>query len=344
MTSVIVSNVLPDIITPVSVSYSNTIQSAYSLRFYYKGGKDVICIQRSSKDVFTVYIPMFSLVERGNIVATVISMEKDIEREETTLAIPVGKFFLFDTGTKKVLDINSFIDFLPFINTKNTIFIVQNENGTIEPTILYLADQTNYGILQFLPLVIAKRELIMSKKACGWGIAGRKLLTYLVVKRYGKECNFSSEMGCWDTMRYDFNVEQDHHPAVNLDKLILERANGLAAGINYTTYLGYMDGTLVKEGEQVILLSDILQSGVKSFCNDKYSQVIEVEIDVLKETYKSVNIYTQSGVVFVELNQGIELTEDRIKEDLDANEVTLVNDIQDISEANYGKYLSHPYS
>lgn len=336
MTSVIISNVLPEIINPVSVSYTEFVQNAYSLRFYYKGGSNVVCIQRSSKDVFTVYIPTFSSVERDKTVVTIISMENDIEREELSLGIPMGKYFLFDVAVKKILSLDSFIDFIPFGNTKHSLFVIQNEDGSLGTSILYLADQTDYGIIQFLPLVLAKRELIPSTKPAGWGKTGKKLLTYLVSKRYTKSCNFLSENGCWDNVTYKFNPKLDHHSTVNLDKHILDRSAELAASINYTTYIGYLDGTLVKEGgEQVILLSEVLHSGVKSFCNSKHNSVINVEIDILKETYKLIDIYTRSGIVFVELNQGIELTTERIKEDLDANEVNIVTGIEDLDEERY---------
>jgi len=334
LTSVIISNVLPEIITPVSVTYTNTVQNAYSLRFYYRGGKDVVCIQRSSPTVFTVYIPAFSSVERDKIADVIFGLEKDIEKEEAALAIPVGRFSLLDIGTKKILDITSFIDFIPFISTKRSLFIIQNEDGSFVTSTMYLADPSDYGVMQFLPLVLAKRELMPSKSHRGcWGRTGKGLLSYLVSKRYSKPHNFLLETGCWDNVIYEFNPKLDHHPTVNMDKLILDRAAELATSINYTTYIGYLDGTLVKEdGGKSVLLSEVLHSGVKSFCNPGYDMVVNVEIDIQKETYKTIDIYTLSGVVFVELNRGIELTTERIKEDLDANEVNIMTGLEGLEE------------
>ena len=339
MTSIIISNVLPDIISPVNVAYSRTLQDAYSVLYYYKGGNNVVCIQRSSSTVFTVYIPLFSTVDAGKVVETISNLEKDIVKEELALAIPIGRYFLFDIGTKKIVTMDSLIDFIPAINTKNTIFILQNEDGSYASTIMYLADQTDWGVLQFVPISIAKRELLRPKLAINWSSVGKGLLTYLVSKRYAKKGDFSLLTGCWDSPDYRFNPKQDHHPTVNLEKLIITRAAELCTSIDYAEYARYLGGSEANYNSEPdmksILLSSVLQFGVKSYCTNAYDSTINVEIDVLKETYKLIWIDTKSGVVFVELNPGIDLTEDRIKEDLEASEVNLVTTVYKNSEGLY---------
>lgn len=331
MTSIINSNVLPPVISPISVAYGDKIQKAYALSFYYKGCKDVVCIQRSSPIVLTVYIPAVSCVDGSKIVELILGLEKDIAAEEKFLAIQPGNYFLFDTITKKILTMDSFMDYVPYYNTKHSLFIIHNQDGTSDSVVYYLADSTLYGILQFLPIVEAKRNLFLPTKTLEWSKSGVKLLTYLIAKKYGINGTFLSLNGCWDAPSHELNPVSSHrHPVIDKESLIFNKVNDLATTIygdtDETDLLGessYTQDTLEETGN-VMMLSDLLSAGVESVYGDKYSPVIRVEMDVLRDKYSSITVYTRTSTVYVKLNYGTSMTLEKIKEDLGAENVTII--------------------
>ena len=338
MTTVVLTYLLPDILAPAS---DHDIKSAYALRYYFRGGADVICIQRTSPLILTVYIPIFSKVSRDKIHELINDLSKDIEDEEKFLLVESKKYFLFDTHTKKILTPDSFMDYIPYVNFNSTLFISQNENGSIKPTVMYLGDASGDTAIKLLPLAVAKRELMRPRTMNIWTATGKAMLTHMICKKHSIkydlfEKSLAIAKGAWTDVVYDFSAVDEYSPVVNMGELSVNRAISLATEMEHLSV--FHPNTL--SSTRTVLLSEVLHSGVKSFCNGSYGAVIEVNIDVQKEIYNLIYIYTQSGTVAVQLNKGVDLSLERVKEDLNTDNVTVVHYVEDDlvkdAEAYYG--------
>jgi len=314
--------------------HDTVIQRAHGLRFYFKGGGDLVALQRGSERVYTVHIPIFSDVVAATISSLVAELAEDIAKEIEVKKIGNVEWFLFDTKTKKILCKDSFMDFIPYHSIRKALFVVENEDGTNEKYFRYMPDSSNYALIQLMCTIVAKRELMLpiSEVASDWSLTGKQLLSYLVSERFYMKVDFSSIYGCWDAMKLVFNKNRKYPIPVNLDTMNVDRAKKLAVDAHYGDVDDdYPDFSSPPPsiGNVKTLLSDVLLIGVDAFCKNS-TGYIDVEIDWMRETFKSVTIDCVSGICFVELNRGIEISLEQLKDDLQADNLQILSDLTDI--------------
>lgn len=327
MTTYIRSHIAPDIILGLSPT-STTIQEAFGIRFYFKGGKDILSLNKETDTRTLYYVPSFSSVPTDKVVEILTPLEKDIEDGMSEYKIPLDQPFLFDTGTKKILDVASFIDFIPYYGISGALFIIENEDGSHDLQVKYITDNTDYGKIQFLNIIQAKRELIAPSKGT-WTSTGKKLLTFLTAQRYLKTTSFTSEHGLWDSMDMKLNPKRAFEIPIDLSTMNTTRAKELAVGIVEIDddYPAFLEGIASDIPEQGIMLSDLLQMGVESFYAGGYAKQVDVQIDLMRDTYKMILLSTDERICFVELQKGIEMSLEQLKEDLQTETIQLVDDL-----------------
>jgi hypothetical protein len=328
--TITISKLVSPVLEPTSVLNANVIQNAYDIRFYFRGGRDVICIKRNAPDNYTVHIPAVSLVKETEILAIIENKYKELTAELDLLKIPLDTYVLFDTIVCKIITPKDFIDYFNCYDTRRSLFVLINEDGSTENKIRYIADQTDIGLLQFAPLVIAKRELFRSSD---WTQTGRRLLSYLVSSKYDIPGNFYQEYGCWANVSYKFNEKSPDTLSVDLSSFDLTRVKALAEGATDKLF-SIVDGD-VSIDKQGVLLSDLIKTGVSSLCKSALKPVIDVIIDVGKDVYNTIVIYTESETCYVSLNTGVSLTLEKIKENLQTDNIKLIS-YDDTEEMNYG--------
>jgi hypothetical protein len=321
LTAVVITSVVPPILHRTSPIHDTDIQKACGIKFYFKGGVDLLAVQRSSTKVFTVYIPLFSDLTVSTSTSLIASSENEISKQMEKRGIKSNDWFIFDTNSKQILSYGSFMDFIPYSSIKKAVFIIENKDGTNNGELYYLSDNSDYSLVQFLSTVVAKRELMYSK-AASWSKSGKQLLSFLVSKRFHRPVDFSKAYGCWDPLNLIFNSDRLYPMHIDLSKLNVGRASALAARMYYEDSDPPEFG--IEPGTGDVTLSDLLMLGVRSFCNSGYGR-IEIIIDFMADVYKQIIIDGTSGICFVSLNSGVDVTLDRIKEDLQADDVQLMS-------------------
>lgn len=330
MTTVFRTYSTPGFLTPVSSTNSQLIQKAYDLKFYYRGGKDVVAITQDSSTSFSITIPVFSTVFNNmkdkDVSIIFNNSEKEIKAEMELYGIGMRQGFLFDTYTKKILVEDSFIDYTPYYTMGSALFIMINENGDSDDKVYHPADASSTGILQLCLLILAKRELLIPKDAI-WSTAGKQLLSFLISSKYKHYGNFLNEKGCWDSV--DITLKGKHRDArpINIQKMNTKKALSIAGITEDEEYAAWLSGNPFMAPEEDlgdITLTDVLQAGLDSFLTGPYSGVLEVDIDVMKDTFASISIDTGAILCFVKLLPGVNYPIGRLMEDLQSDNVQIL--------------------
>lgn len=318
MTAYVITSGIPTILEGLSPVSTDLIQKSGRILTYYRGGKDVLAITRRGESYY-VYIPAFCSLDGSKATHVLTEVIDELVAEMTVHGLGEGEPFLFDTVQKKILDESGFYDYIPYVGIKTAIFIIQDARGITIPNYYYISNTMDYGIMQILPLMIAKRELFPAKGA-EWTKTGKQLLSFLVSERYGKSFSFEYDSGPWDSVTYKLTSGIAPH-AIELEKLNCSRALELSSTIN--PMAEYPLAVVDKEDGR-LLLSDLLQVGVDSFFNGKYSESIEFEIDLMRETYKSVTLDAAVNICFVALQPGVEISLNQLRDDLQSENVQIL--------------------
>lgn len=341
----------PPVIKCVNPVTSNIIQDAHNIKFYYRGGRGIVLLEKETEKGFNVYVPSFSALTKDGIHEKLNKpeIEKAIDEQMAVCEVQLFNWFLFDIDTKMILTSESFIDFIPYYGIDKSVFVIENEDGSFEPGCRYLSNQSPYGIMQFLPLVIAKKELIYPARQSSWSNAGKKILSYLVSEKHGHPGEYKYQTGHWDSVTYMIKQSKTRTTPIDLTRLntnkILEISRTLCIGdeiiegaMSEEDLDMYADWHRMRRFEgsagmsagrvgSIILLTHLLDSGVERFFQGDYHEMIDVELDTQRDVFKSISIDPPSGLVFVETVPGVEYTLERIKEMLQTERVQLLNEL-----------------
>jgi len=332
MTSVTRINIIPgDILERVGIN-DHVLKEASGILFYFKGGRDVICLKKE-KDSYTVFIPSFSSVDPTKLDDTVKGLKESIDQQADELKIPSGRFFAFDTGTKKALTKNGFLRFVPYYTPKNAIFILLDEGGKSDGKIYFLSDVSDYGVLGALSLIVARMELTMPINGT-WTNTGKMVLHYLIARIFEKAASFNSRYGSWDSVKLEFKNKSLYSPDVDLSKLNLSRAKSLAESIRLdkpkegdVVEENPFENPLDKKGfenDHSVRLTDIVEIGMDNIISAGHG-VVEVEIDMMREVFDSIVIDCEAGIAFIKKAPGCVLLEHEIRESLECETIQIVD-------------------
>jgi hypothetical protein len=336
---------IPDVIHAIGTSTFDSLDKASRIFFYYRGGADVVCIKRDSENLFSVFNPPFNTRAVNTVVDEVRNNSDAIVQDMNEMKIPMNTWFLFDIFTKKCLNVESFMDYIPYSGIKRALCIFET-GGVRENKIWFLGDQSPYGTLQLLMKVIAKRELVAPTQST-WSTPGKKLLAFLVSHRFYLQNSFAYESGAWDSVTVTGEFTPADKLPLKLDKLNTTRAVELAASIVKSPPLlpspedANLDNDETVEDDDIlwrqwkgeypfasdkegILLSEVLQVGVESFYNSAYTQTFNVEIDLMGDTFKEIVIDPIAKICMVCLNPGTEFSIERLSEDFQTDTVVIM--------------------
>jgi hypothetical protein len=317
LTSIVITSAIPSILEGLSPVSQDLIQKAGRILTYYRGGKDVLAIIKRA-DSYYVYIPSFCSLTGTSATSELTAVVDSLVSEMTAFGLDDGEPFLFDVKQRKILEPTAFYDYIPYNSMKSAIFLIEGTDGVLLKPVFYISNTIDYGIMQTLPLMIARRELYPAKGA-DWTKTGKQLLAFLVSERYGSVHGFNFDSGPWDAVSYKL-AKPSTPRAIDLGKLDCTRALELSATINPMAEYP-VENNLFDDGR--LLLSDLLQVGVDSFFNGSYTELIEFEIDLMKETYKSVTLDPKVNVCFVGLQPGVEISLSQLREDLQSENVQI---------------------
>ena len=344
------NNVLPEFLKATPIIHNTAISSASKIRFYYRGGRDVVVLTYG-KQTLTVCIPPFSSQLPAAVGTLLTEILQEIRAEMASLGIQENEPFLFDMGTKKCPIVGGFMDFIPYFGMKGALFVLEHEDVT-ENVVRFCPDASTYGVMQFLSLAIAKRELRAPKGGL-WTRTGKQLLAFLAAERFFYNLSFQYDSGPWDSLAITEKFQATENLPVDLGKMKISRATVLYEKLaskltgpieESTAMIPYQgDGMLDNEfdddnfsyipyghtGEPSIqdgdiLLSEVLEVGIDNFFTGAYTQPLEVIVDTLKEIFASIILDTLAGVCLVVLNKGISIPLERLKEDLGTESVEIV--------------------
>ena len=333
---IVFNNTCPPFLKKAVTAELGEISMAYGIRWYYRGGGDLVSLKQQSKNLMEIYIPDVSELSSINGERLVKESIDEIQAEMSTLEIKFGECFLFDTKTKKILTRDSYIDFTPYYNLTRGLFIMVNEHGESNGTVWCVTDKTAYGQLNRVAMFMAKRELASPEKADFWSIDGKRLLSFLVAHRYGINVPFSTEHGIWSTAVYRFPKTRDTPSNVDLRTVNLDNIKKKLEKMMDTNPFVPNDVVDADVIEGSVLLSDILQVGVSSLYHGDCG-VINVTIDIASDIYKMITLDSTSRTCLVALCNGVHKSVEEIKEELDADDVQLVSDDTiDGKEVTYG--------
>lgn len=342
MKTVITTYKSPDIIQRTSPVYDNVIQDAKRVLFYYPGGGTTLSLCLNDRETVSLFVPPFSNIKSADAADLVRSLSVDILAEADLCGIESGKDFLFNTHTKKIILSKDFIDFIPVYSTKGCLFVLEQEDGTIESCFRYVGDQTDSGILQFLALVIAKSDIAPPMNGL-WTNDGKALLSFLVAERCSKAYEFKTLNGPWSSVAYSTRVNKGYVPVYDQSHYRLDKAREIVAArikgfgvakprslqeaMDLDDYKDYLDSSASStKDEGQILLSDLVAIGVDGFTTGGYG-LIEVNIDVSADVYQKIVIDGESGICFVTLAKGVHKPIEQIKDELNADNVEIVGDL-----------------
>ena len=330
----------------------DAIQKSYGVKWYYRGGGELLYLSKDlDGDSFSYYIPPFSYVTPVEAI-NFITREAENIKKEIVETNSQALFFLIDTKTVKILTEDSFMEFCPYYNTKNAIYLLTrlNDKGeeVIETNIRYFTDKTTYAEIINLSFFIAKRELALPIASKAWSKTGKQLLCYMVSVLHKKPENFTSPDGMWNGVNYEFPEKRT--PTFYMDEATLNCAK-LDELADVSKAAASLMGDPAAEDKNVddpdtthsIRMSDITELGVSSFCKGEYG-AIEVEMDILRDVYEAVMIDGKTGICLVKLQKGVKITKEQIKDELDADDVEILDshawlkdDIDD-DDNPYGDY------
>jgi len=159
------------------------------------------------------------------------------------------------------------------------------------------------------------------------------LLSYLISCKYDIPVSFQYEAGVWDGMHMAFIEESDVYTSPITMKLKTGRLDALALKFS-DAFFGNMDKKNEAASKKTDLLQDdndddigdfvnkvslmdVMMCGVTCFYNsEKYTELIEVNIDMEQDRYKRVIISPTSKMCTVYLVPGTGATDNEIEEDL----------------------------
>ena len=312
--------------------YDNDVAEASDIRFYFKGGRDVIAMSMYSDGFFSVFpLPAFS----GNA-HTVMDMETEVMAEMGRLGIQRNQSFLFDLKNKVILSPDeSFIDYVPCWDVESAVFVLIDRNGEFSEKI-YVPEKTALSDwkLQFLLAVVSRQWLSRPQKNSRWTKTGKMFLTYNLHKEYGHPGDFSTKSGLWD--RLDLTVPLDAPGrGHDMKKLKLDRAVNLAAGLLSKKEKATPFDEPPEEAETAdavpsfmsdkFYLAEITQMGFPTLLG-KGLGVIEVVVDMLNTVIKSFIFDTDTGECLVELYPNTCYDIDDIKTSLGYDNIRLADE------------------
>lgn len=321
----------PENLFPLQTEYSVVIQNCYAVRFYIRGGADVVAIKKVNPIRMIVYNPAFSSLAGAAAEQAVKTHLEVVQAEMVKQNIPIGEWFLFDTRSKTILRPSDFSDTAPYYSVRQSIFCIQNADKSWDYSMRYLADASDFSAMQFLLLILAKRELIAPTMSSEWGLPGKKLLSFLICKRYGVKTPFKWDTGPWDRIRVE--TDDNRLPlTLRMSEMSLRRSTEIADEViaelksNLTTPFDEMfkpPSEVLDPNMKTIMLTSLLEIGLETIFKGDFSKVISVEIDVSRDVYKSITIDTVSNLCFVELNKGVNVSAEQLKEDFNSEYVQL---------------------
>jgi hypothetical protein len=233
--------------------------------------------------------------------------------------ISVGEYFLYDLQNKIVVNTDYFVEMIPIYNARNAIFTIMYEKDTYDPAVRYLSDTSENGILQFISILLARRDMMMPASHM-WSDSGKKLLTYLIATKYKMGVIFNSPASGSDAVDYTFvsEIKQQNTSLANFNiKRSLELAGKIKSepddsegfASNYLLNSPKDDDEVFftdRTDEQCTMLSYFAEKGAAHFCNGGYAATVDTIIDMLADVYSRVTLNTRTGVLTVKLCPGQE--------------------------------------
>lgn len=309
----------PDVLEAMSaIDSKRRIQKAPAVKFYFRGGGDVLLLRRSSKTALEYYISPICEIQGKDVQRTITELIKEIVEEMETCRVENKHWFLFDVKTKKVLTLDSFIDYIPFRTMKRSLFMFTTDDGAPRGSIYFLQDQSDYHMLQVSALFMAKRDF-SPPDGGKWSLAAKQFAHFVVADSVQKPPSFTTPNGCWDGVVWEDLLQNALPSSIDLDSLNTTRATQLSKA----PATEEKTDKVVAEPFDRILLSEILQIGVVSFIGGSYD-VVEVEVDLMKETISEMKIDCKTGQVYVKVVPGVEVNLDTLAEDLQCTSVDIV--------------------
>lgn len=325
MTTFIRNSTGPEWLKSTSPITTKVIQTAGRVRFYLRGGGELLALKQDSQTAFEVHTPFFSNIKLDDMVKVASDLEKEVRSQIKKDKIQIGEWFLFDTCSGRILTNDSYINFIPVYAMGNSLFVIDKPDGTVEPFVRYLSDQSDYTARQMLALIVARKELMPSKLGA-WSPTGKKILFFLLSHRYYYNATYTAEHGPWDAANMAFTTDTslERDRPLTLANFNLSRAASLSMSVDseYIDYTHQLDAP--KSGVQCMTLSYALEVGIDSLFSGKYAKVIDVSVDIMADVYKAVYVDTEAGMCYVTLCNGAVVTEDKLKQDLDTDNVQII--------------------
>jgi hypothetical protein len=314
--NIILENRSPESLKELSMYNISPIIDAVGVKFYYRGGADILAIRKEGQ-TFNVFVPGFSLVQSKDVYEMLRASEEIILEQIKLLSVADKVSFLFDTNKKIILRESSFGPYIPLFGLNRCLFVLEAEPGhKKDPCVYSLSDKSAGGQAMFGSLMVAKEDLL-SPATGRWTPLGIKVLMFLVSHRYVINQTFDFDYGPWDTFHIS-GLTDSPHKLIHLSKLNTNKLYAIARKAAYTS------GATVDKDDDKVRLSDMLQIGLDSFLDSAFTGEIKVEIDMMRDQYKSIVIDSLSSLCLIELATGSTLTLDQLKEDLQSERIQLL--------------------
>ena len=322
MSTVMVTNIAPPLIKGISLTREKVIQKMKRPLFYYRGGFNTLCLTLSEHNAVKVYVPLFSRFMSNEVLDIIDANIEKILIKAKELNIGYDTPFLYDVSNDLIVTRASFMDFTPYYNLKGALFI-NPDNKEFE--ILHPMDTSDYGMVQFLMVLIAKKDLIIPSNNT-WSITGRQLLAFLASHKYKRPISFQWSAGCWNSV--DITIEKGEiSPLLDMTKLNTTRLDELAEDVLAEVASAHDVVPFWAKYDNVdITLIDVLSAGLDNFFKGSYTGIIEVVIDTMADKYKEVTIDTAAGFCIVTLNPGVIYSDAEVKEDFQSENIQVVQD------------------
>lgn len=322
MTSVIRVYTEPSILSAVSVVVSDNIQSAYGLRFYFRGGKDVVSIMYSTPTSISVYIPSFSDISNQTVFDILLKQEGEIKQEFDTVKPPIGEMVLYDTHTKKILTDASFIRYTPFLNIGNAIFRIELPDGSMAKEVRYLSGTGSRTYTQFASLLVAKTDAIHSPT--DWTSVGKMFLAYFVGKRHISSSDAIQNMHCLDSIEMILPLAVSYSSVHKLDGMNIGALSAIAENLWKTATVIMPAKNIQKDIS--ITLSTLLRIGYSRVVAGFSEDYLEIDVDTNKSKYYTILIDVPANTAYISLIDGSnKYTAEDIAEELGIPTVVLVD-------------------
>lgn len=323
-------------------NFDDTFKSAYlggtallnadSVRFYIRGGGELVALKRISLESISVSIPNFSDMKQNEVTEKFIAARESLEKEMEDFQIRVGDEFIFDLGTKLIVprDDHAFISWIPTWNLGKAVFIILDNNGEPSPYVYHFSDKTDRGLNTAHAFIIAKLQLETPRDG-KWTQTGKQLLCYLLAKDLGRRVDFTSAYGEWSSTDFDFSFELKKKPYIGSEHFsprVAELAAKVAPKLKKSQEGKTQEKpstpvtTLAVRESTTIGLSDALHVGIDNMLQTMKGAIV-LEIDMEHNIYKSVVIDCNLKLCLVTLQPGIERTEEALIEALGTQWVTL---------------------